>query len=454
MDKIKKINDFLRLIAEISKNGIIIEPNLVYSNLIRMGTNRKSIENYFTPWQERFAKTHNIDVFVSPSWKYFCQFIGKGSKTSDNEKLKMYIPLDEAHIYEGVNKIFDFTSKNNIPHLSKVAKHTRFDDVVLQVDNYKDADIIRQFVSNDEYIKEGLIEPNPFAITDGMISFAWNGDLSYNTVVSEWISEYINSMKNNLDFVSYSSFFEYVSRRYKQVFQNGDDINSFYIGRDIDNTREDLANYQRVTELLLISLRRESKLLDLYKFHEFVRSPKSKEEVLENISRLQRKDAKEIAEISKESKEAFDYAFLKHSKKDGVKTAIDRFKQFAKEGDYRVFTRSDGVRILMQETLDKPLAIRFIYQEEKQALIDASLETAKKYDTTQLARALFGIKNNDYKSFTNTNNARERLKLWIQPGEINALIHNTLIDEGYKDINEDEEYWIFIEMISKLRKIK
>ncbi|MBQ1812695.1 MAG: hypothetical protein II119_01935 [Bacilli bacterium] len=450
MDRIQRANDFLRLIAEISKNGILIDSNLVYSNLITIGTEKTLIDTYFTTWQNRYSNNPNIDVFVQPDWQYFCQFKSKNSTRNFDDMFKIYIPLDKNHIYHGVNKIFDYISRNNIQHRSKVAMYTRFDDLVIRVDDVDSLSAIRKFVENDPYIVEGLVQPNPFAISDGMIAFAWDGDLSYNRVVSEWISEYINSMQNDLDYVSYSSFVEYVGKRYEEVFVQGKGINSFYKDRKIDNSVSNLVDYQRVTELLLISLQRDSKLSDLYKFYDYAKS--HKKEAYENIERLQAKDSLIVEEIPNDIKEAFDYAFLQISTKESPEAAVLRFKRFAKEGNYDLFTRTNGVRALMMETIDIPLARRIIYEEQKNALINSSLETLKKYDTIQLGRAIFGVENDDYQSFTSNNGARERLRLWVWPNEISSVVRNILMEEGYTDIKPNEEYWIFMELISKLKE--
>ena len=452
MDRIQRANDFLRLIAEISKNGILIDSNLVYSNLITLGTEKKLIDTYFTTWQNRYANNPNIDVFVQPDWKCFCQFKSKNATRDFDDMLKIYIPIDESHIYHGVNKIFDYISRNNISHKSKVATHTRFDDLVIRVDDVEALSDIRKFVENDGYIIEGLIQTNPFAISDGMISFAWDGDLLYNRVVSEWISEYINSMQNNLDAVSYDSFIDYVGKRYEEVFEQGQGINSFYRSRKINNNINDLVNYQRITELLLISLQRDSKLSDLYKFYEYVKSPYSKTEAYENIKRLKNKDSLIVEEIPDDVKEAFDYAFLQISTKESPEAAVLRFKKFVKDGNYDLFTRTNGVRALMQETINIPFINRIIYEEQKNALINSSLETLKKYDTIQLGRAIFGVENDDYQSFTSNNGARERLRLWVWPNEISSVVRNILMEEGYTDIKPNEEYWIFMELISKLKE--
>ena len=98
-----------------------------------------------------------------------------------------------------------------------------------------------------------------------------------------------------------------------------------------------------------------------------------------------------------------------------------------------------------------PLVIRKIVLEEmKNALINASIKTMKKYDVVQLGRALFGIKNNDYSAFTNENNVRNNLRIMVSNDEIDDLL-NTFIES--KSNSSEDNYWIFIELINnKIRE--
>ena len=438
MNKIKKINEFLHLIAEISKSGVIVDPNLVYSNLIRNSS--KSIFNYFYDWQDKACKIPNIKAFVSPTWEEFFQFRSL-DESDDFDMFKIYIPFDESHMYDGVNRLMEYLSKNDITHKTLVSSSIRLDGVSVRVSDPNDIDNIIRFIYSDEYLREGLMEPNPFMFTAGCTSITWDGNLSYNMCISEWISQYINSI--DLDKVSYESFYEFVTRRYKEIFQVGNGITSFKM------TTMELANYQRITELLLIALRKDRNVSDLYKFYKFVTSSDSKKEVYENIERLKRKEKRKPA-IDDSIREAFDYVFYQQSIKNGVKSAIETFKMYSKDGNIRLFTRRNGVRTLVSEMIDADTASTLVFEEQKQALITSAVETLKKYDPINLGRALFGIKNGDYQSFTNDDNSRERLMLWVKPDEIDELIHNTLIDEGCEDINSSEEYWLFMELMGKL----
>lgn len=457
MEKIKQVESFLKLIAEISRNDIAIDSNLVYSNLIILGTKKEDIAHYFENWCRGFERVKNINVFVADNWKYFCQFIGPGSKTTNQQKIKMYVPMDREHIYYGVNKLFSYLSMNNIPHVSKVSKHVRFDDVVLRLDDIYSAEKIRLFVEQNQYIKDGLIAPNPFAFTDGNVSLTWDGNLSYNTVVSEWISDYINHLKSDgrLKMVSYADFYTFLQRRKEEVFKYGINITEFSGGRQHVRQDEDLLDYKYATELLLLSLNPHSSLKDFYRKVNEIRDVEKNREDRLYLENLLIRDRNKFVEVSPIEQEVFDYAYLEISKKDSPAYAVDVFKNFAANGNYRVFTRTNNVRKFIIESGITPQAVKtLLLQEQKNALFNASLETMKKYDSVQVATALFGIRNNNYGAFTNENNARRNLMLLVKPNEIDNLISLILADEGLIAGNRDENYWFFLEIIRKLSEEK
>ena len=228
MKNINEIEKFLKLISEISKNGISIDSNLVYSNLIFINCIQKPTVEYFDLWQRHFENAGNMKVFVDPNWNHFCQFKSY-SNMSSRKKIKIYVPMDKEHIYYGVNQLFEFVSRNNISHLSKVSDITRFDDVVLRLDDISSVLKTIDFVNSSSYIKEGLISPNPFAPSYNGIAVTWDGSLSYNTMVSEWIADYINELKRSdgLKTVSYMGFYSFIKEKYEQVFIRGININEF-----------------------------------------------------------------------------------------------------------------------------------------------------------------------------------------------------------------------------------
>ena len=77
------------------------------------------------------------------------------------------------------------------------------------------------------------------------------------------------------------------------------------------------------------------------------------------------------------------------------------------------------------------------------------LKTLEKYDGIQLSRALILLQNGSYEAFTNDDNVRNNLSLFINKDNASKIIHRILEDSGYS-VSSDEEVWLFMEMISKM----
>ena len=458
MNKIKKIEDFLNLMNECAKNNIIVDSNLVYANLTNMGAKRERINGFFPYWIQRFENSKNMKVFVNESWKYFCQFKSKKQNMEIDKIIKIYIPLDKEHIYRGANEIFEFLSDNNIVHQSKIGSETRFDDIVVRVNDIYSAETLRNFINNNKYIQEGLMEKNPFCIGDDKLAVTWDGTISYNQVVAEYISDYINS--NNKD-VSYQSFYEYIIKKYNEVYINGKNINDFMQSRKYVNSVEDLANHQIATEVLINTLRTKSNLESFYRSYIHFTDKDQKKENISRLNNLLEKDRihkNSVEDYSKEQKEAFDYAFIVIAQKASPKNAMDVFKAFSNEGEhygnYRVFTSTGNVRNIIRENNITPEVMKkMVLDEQIEALDRAIIKTAEKYDYIQATRALFLLsESKNYDSFTNKDNVRDNLKIMINPDELDEVIHEKLKREGYEMDKSKEEYWIYTELMQNMEK--
>ena len=211
----------------------------------------------------------NTNTFVSPTWQYFCQFVSKdGYARASSNHIKVYVPLDAAHIERGVNELFDFLDKNNISHLSKVGKKIRFDGVVIRLTNENDLDKLLKFIESNKYIQEGLLKPNSFAYNEGNIALASDGDLSYNATVANYILLYMKKLKeeNALDTANLKGFYEFVINYFAKTFVNKDQESrrrnleqfaedfSYVYNESIDiNDQSVIDNYYFVTKLLVES---------------------------------------------------------------------------------------------------------------------------------------------------------------------------------------------------------
>lgn len=263
----KKIDEFLKFWRDIAKENpnTTITDKMVYHELIRLGVNEydkkvdlttsnsrpfnnSSVRGVFESWISYYQFNSNINVFNSPSWPYFCQFTSKENIASAKNHIKVYIPLDSGHIEEGAKLIFDFLSRNNIPHRSKIGKHIRFDDIVIRLINPEDAEKLIEFVHSNLYLECGLIEGNPFAFQKDGIALACDGELSYNDTVATLIAHYINTKKNKreLDNIDVRDFYNHIVNVY-----NNDELIKYIFSVYSDNKL--FENYKQVLELIIIS---------------------------------------------------------------------------------------------------------------------------------------------------------------------------------------------------------
>ena len=280
----QKINAFLKRMEWICQSNNFNEEEfkrIVYNELHNIGINvpNKSIEYIFTHWINNNNR-YNTKVFNSEKHKYFCQFINEKydmQVIKEADPVKLYIPIDENHLYHSVNRIFDFCENNNIIHTSKVAKVIRNDNVVLRVKNKDDALKVINFVNSDPYILEGRLEVNPFCINAGGVGLAIDNYNSYNSEVSSLIAQYILFNKNNnLNYkTGYDDFVNFVERvplKYQDerdriykseirnlIFKslNSDDVNVIFNHYDmvsgnkkVNQKNNDFSDMSRIVDIL------------------------------------------------------------------------------------------------------------------------------------------------------------------------------------------------------------
>jgi hypothetical protein len=186
--------------------------------------------NFFQYWIQRFQRKNNINVFVDENWKYFCQFVNNlGSRDG---YIKLYIPIDYEHLYDGANILFDFLERNNIPHQSKIGKKVRADNVIIRLayDDFENAKKIIDFINKNPYLKSGLNKTNPFIPTMNGIGFMQEHGNSYNSDLASYIENYINQARSrgqkNVSAEEFKAFLENCQRN-NICYSEDEDITSF-----------------------------------------------------------------------------------------------------------------------------------------------------------------------------------------------------------------------------------
>ena len=455
MDNISRMNAFLELIKNAALAGRKIDNSLVYGTLTRFGrrvVNNEKISGNFDDFRNFFSEVDNIDVFVDKEDSYFCHFQNERSRFDFLEMLKMYVPIDDEHINEAAKRIFSFMAANNLKHSSKVASVVRIDDLVIRVPDKKTLNMVRDFIRNDDYIREGLMNVNPFLPNDGMFSYAWDGYLSYNDTLANYIVMYINGLKryNMLDSVSFRDFYIFIANTYKDVFENGRGIPEFLRSMDKEPevcTGRDLATYEGVTKMLLLTLDPKSKGYDT-----FIRAY----DEVSTLDRFEDCDLKMQESITKSmmiydsaknlNKETINKELNKYVplwvkvypamvRKYGFEVADERFLRFFETANCDYLTRDENVRTLIDNSRISPeiFKLLFIKMKKKQAnaLMLASLETFYKYNYQQLYEALYDGEKGSFDKFTSQNGVRKLVSDSINPGELRGILISTLLDRDY-----------------------
>ncbi len=469
--KYQKMNEFLLFLRDIAIQNETLSfqskgtMNAIYSYFVRQGVDEKerSIDlssSMFPSFIRRYQNVSNIDVFVAENWKYFCQFTNRREEILKNgsDAIKMYIPLDSMHVEKGANIIFDYLAQNNIAHLSKIGKHIRFDNIVVRLKHDQDAVDLFNFIQEQPYIKEGLIDANPFAFHIGNIAFASDKKLSYNHTLTQFLTNYVDTRKRegNLNNININDFLNYGKKYYQERFMNyekiEDTMHDFMDDKSFNE--EDFVNVKEILDLFLASsnpnfsfhdyLNHYHKISDQDSFYEEVRKVKEK--------RKQEKEARDshlknidsillnmIDTVSKQYDQQYAYSVL---------------NEFLRSGKLQYLTRENNVRRSfieygLFESLPKILrennasineyCDRLLAKRKERILEDAVVANYQKYqaeyergnsEVTGKQMAYSGlamlVKDKDYNGFTRSNNARSNLVGFVPFEDAYAIMRNSV----------------------------
>ena len=445
MNRLQRADDFLKYIREIYNYN----PN-VYGSLTIYGANRmapsqdKPLASFFPQWIEHFKDNSNIKVFVSEKHKYFCQFVN--GYVEPHSCIKMYVPLDYAHIQEGAKGIFDFLARNNISHESKIGSGERIDNIVIRVGNKEDAAMIANFINTNEFIKSGLMPCSPFCLSDGNIAYTADSYLSFNDVLCEYINEYVGLFQNDPSF-GLEHFKNFLIEKYSNYFINGKQLDLL-----INNTKDKryrfegditalLVNYQQISELIINQL---APSFDLNQYYKYVESLKQEYHTKDNYNRLRKLQNKEFNdETEKTDNPRLDILrdiIMINYTKYGLAQVSGAFRAFMRERKISMFTKDNNSRqkiaSFSQEEILELIKkngvenledfIKGVTGLDKDYLKTAVLETFRKYGVAQAEVAIkqYMLENNP-SFFTNDNKARTNVINNVP----SANIYNELLRE-------------------------
>jgi len=476
-----EMNTFLTQMQTLFIKNNLTESDIkrIYAHLVTVGIpereKRQDLSDAFNILQNYNQNNEKMKVFVANHWKYFCQFVSKNSnKAFGMNPIKLYIPLKKQNIERNVQKIFDFINENNIEHLSKLARETRVDDLVIRVMNKEDADKIINFVNNDLELTNDMYEPNPFCITEGKVGLAMDRSLSYNDTVAKYIFHYVKEETERKNIVSYEGFVNYIQRNLHSLKTKKDlseQINKFADNEDLYKLPTYLQNLEEVTTVILKNLEGQPKEVLYQEFEK-----QNSMEYLE--SQANEYDEFDYTKMYTENNRLLQQVVTTMNEKYGEHIARINIKKYKETGYSGVITRTNNLRDIVDNSktfrtylglinIDREIDILLPKRNEdsvleakpsKEMMLEISCKETylraveRDYDgQNQVAMALINAsKYGDYQWFTRTNNARSQVQENISPEEFEDIIRRSLEANGYIIENDIDLYELYANHIDYL----
>lgn len=210
--KIKDATEFLQMCKNLSSKTHV-DKNVVYGLLEDYKVSesdlalRKTMHplHYFDGWNNSLGPKNNLSVY---HWRNY--WTGFDNNVPRGSYIKIYLPLDSKHLFEGVKQVFSYLEKENISHTSKATSLARADNVIIRIDSNDIESLkkIYKFIKNNPYIQEGINQVNPFLPTVGKLGVMIDDGRSYNMQMSELIAIYINNYAKDskIDFSNFAKF--------------------------------------------------------------------------------------------------------------------------------------------------------------------------------------------------------------------------------------------------------
>ncbi len=255
LEKIGNLLHFFKNIL-IENPNIILTTNIIYNNLIKSSVSKQewnvniSNDNMFDKWKQ--LNLDNITCFEDTSNSLYSFFNKLEEIDKIKNPIKVYIPIDYEHIFEGVTKLLGFFSKKNMSFQMKISKNIRLDNIIIRLTTLDDLNKLLNFIKYNEYINEGLLEPNPFTYIQENVGIVIDGNLSYNWIVANFVAQYLNHKKitNKLEEIKVFDLYNYVIDEYKNNFINLSTYNTIKIS-ETKLDQNSITYYKQITELIL-----------------------------------------------------------------------------------------------------------------------------------------------------------------------------------------------------------
>lgn len=245
------VQNFLDIIIELARSNpsLKITNRFLYAQLISFNLGIgvipfENTEKYFRDWITKFQNHPTIDVYRDKKNPYICHFL---SRREEKTPLKLYIPLKSTYIKDCVLELFDFLTRKNIIHDSKVLSSVRNDNVIVKVTCIEDANKIIKYVKNNMLLSNNLLNANPLLFPCSMIGATVDNNYTYLVEVCEVIADVIEELRSRNELEKCTIKFIRNTFSKLAVKCNDDELSEIYrfaaLVLDEESTIQDFANY-------------------------------------------------------------------------------------------------------------------------------------------------------------------------------------------------------------------
>lgn len=402
---------FLRTISSYFKknSNIPLEQKYIYSYLVShttkdgylQGIPRESLVNVQLHLNEKYKGLEGINTFTGPKpSNIFWVIENRGQMKDKNfyedikDSIKLYLPVDASNIYEVSTKVLDYIIKEGIHIQAKIAKNMRSDVFVIRVLDKDKLDKLLNYINSLDYNSKS--KPNPFALNVGRVSITKDGMMSYNTVLAEYITEYLKSEREEVTLENFKKFMH----------------------KQINKIPSSNKNKYMIVDLIIKNLENTLTLEELLSYNQKV--------VVDN----------RVTQVSEEDKNNILRLINGLNVFYNLEETHKRIEMYLATGNINYFTRQNGIRKFVEEYLPVEQMRAALYEMGWSALVNSIDETYKKYGELQVIKAVERIVDvGSIEGLTNTNNARSYLGFITSP----ELLQKIILKQASSSINIENQ---------------
>lgn len=402
---------FLRTISSYFKknSNIPLEKEYIYSYLASyttkdgylQGIPRESLVNVQLHLNEKYKGLEGINTFTGPKPNnVFWVIENRGQMKDKNfyedikDSIKLYLPVDASNIYEVSTKVLDYIIKEGIHIQAKIAKNMRSDVFVIRVLDKDKLDKLLNYINSLDYNSKS--KPNPFALNVGRVSITKDGMMSYNTVLAEYITEYLKSEREEVTLENFKKFMH----------------------KQINKIPSSNKNKYMIVDLIIKNLENTLTLEELLSYNQKV--------VVDN----------RVTQVSEEDKNNILRLINGLNVFYNLEETHKRIEMYLATGNINYFTRQNGIRKFVEEYLPVKQMRAALYEMGWSALVNSIDETYKKYGELQVIKAVERIVDvGSIEGLTNTNNARSYLGFITSP----ELLQKIILKQASSSINIENQ---------------